>query len=505
MNDPTAPRAYRFAPLDRSGVLLGLSGPQCALLGGGAVTSGWLLDRAAPAPLVMVPFLAALVLAFVRLGDTSLCDGLPTLVRFALRAATGRHRWFARLPFRAGAEDRHPAPPVDLPPWTAGLEIIDAGPAAGGASARIAGVGVVIDRQGGTASGTVRVHAGGFCLADRAAQERLVAGWGDVLGAFCREGGPVSQVRWTERLCPTATDPRLPDHDEAGVTGTVAADAYRALVTEAARTSTGHEVLVTVTVDQRRLRRRGRRRSERFADAADVLLEELRLLDGRLRAAGLSADPPLSPAELADTIRRRFDPHGSVLPARPASLAAAAGVVRALRAAPLATEAAWSHVRVDGTVHRTFWVAEWPRLDVPPNWMEPLILHPGAVRTVSMVYEPVPPGRSRRQIDREATKLASDEGQRTRAGFRIGARHRRQQAALVERETELVAGFGELCFAGFVTVSAETPDALDAACADYLQAAAQVGVELRRLDGRHDTGLLCALPVGRGVAPRRIR
>src|SRR5581483_12052768 len=184
---------------------------------------------------------------------------------------------------------------------------------------------------------------------------------------------------------PPSMDARPLDQDEPGLTRTVATDAYRELVTEATNTSASHEVLVTVTVDVRRLRGRGRRRSERCAAATDVLLEELRLLDGRLRAAGLSADPPLSPAELADAIRRRFDPHGCVLPARPESLAAAAGVVRTLRAAPLATEATWSHVRVDGTLHRTFWVAEWPRLDVPPNWMEPLLLHPGAVRTVSVV------------------------------------------------------------------------------------------------------------------------
>jgi hypothetical protein len=503
MSDPTPARAYRFAPLDRSGVLLGLSGRQCAVLGGGSVAAGWLLDRAAPAPLVLAPFLAALVVAFARVGEESMCDGFPTLARFVLRAVTGRHRWFAALPF-TGAVIGPAGAAADLPPFMAGLEIIDVGPALGTTSARIAGVGVVLDRRAGTASATLPVHAGGFCLADRADQERLVAGWGDVLGGFCREEGLVSQIRWTEWLAPGVTGPCAGDLEEHGAAETAAEDAYRALLSEAAGTSTGHEVLVTVTVDQRRLRGAGLRRSGRPAATTDVLVEELRLLDGRLSAAGLTVDPPLSPAELTDAIRRRFDPHGSVLPVRPDSLAAAAGVVSALRAAPLATEAAWSHVRVDGTVHRTFWVAEWPRLDVPPNWMEPLILHPGAVRTVSVVYEPVPPGRSRRQVDREATKLASDEEQRARAGFRIGARHRRQQGALVEREAELVAGFGELCFAGFVTVSAASPAALDAACADYTQAAAQVGLDLRRLDGRHDTGLLCALPVGRGVTPRRM-
>jgi hypothetical protein len=28
-------------------------------------------------------------------------------------------------------------------------------------------------------------------------------------------------------------------------------------------------------------------------------------------------------------------------------------------------------------------------------------------------------------------------------------------------------------------------------------------LDLRRLDGRHDLGLLCALPIGRGLATRR--
>lgn len=501
MSESRPPRTYRFAPLDRSGVLLGLSGRQCGLLGGAALVAGWLLDRAAPAPLVAAPVLLALVAAFARLGAEPFCDAFPAAARFAARGLTGRHRWFAQLPFggigagRAGGS-------VDLPRFMSDMEIIDAGPVAAGSRGRIAGVGVVVDHRAGTLSGTLRVHAGGFCLADRADQERLVAGWGDVLGAFCRERSGVSQVRWTEWLAPAAV--ARCTSAEGSVAGTTAEVSYRALVSEAARAGTGHEVLLTVTVERRRLPGGGRRRSVQASAAVDVLLEELRLLDGRLRTAGLSVDAPLSPAALADTMRRRFDPFAALILDRPPSVAAAVGVTGALRAAPLATKADWTGVWVDGTVHRTFWVAEWPRLDVPPNWMEALVLHGGGVRTVAVVYEPVPPGRSRRQVDREATKLASDEEQRVRAGFRIGARHRRQQGALVEREAELVAGYGELCFAGFVTVSAATTDELDAACGDYLQQAAQVGLDLRRLDGRHDVGLLCALPIGRGMKPRRI-
>jgi len=133
-----------------------------------------------------------------------------------------------------------------------------------------------------------------------------------------------------------------------------------------------------------------------------------------------------------------------------------------------------------------------------------MLLQAGGVRTFAIHYEPVAPSRSQRRVDRDSTRLAADEEQRTRGGFRIGARHRRAQAAVLERESELVAGFFELEYAGFVTVTAADVDTLERSCAEYEQTAAQAGLELRPLDGRHDLALVCTLPVGRGLAPRRI-
>jgi hypothetical protein len=99
--------------------------------------------------------------------------------------------------------------------------------------------------------------------------------------------------------------------------------------------------------------------------------------------------------------------------------------------------------------------------------------------------------------------LSSDEEQRSRSGFRIGARHRRAEADVLEREAELVAGYAEFEFVGFVVVTAGDLDELERSCAEYEQVAAQSGLELRRLDGRHDLALACALPMGRGLARRR--
>ena len=82
-------------------------------------------------------------------------------------------------------------------------------------------------------------------------------------------------------------------------------------------------------------------------------------------------------------------------------------------------------------------------------------------------------------------------------GFRVRAQHRRAESEVLAREAELVAGYAELRYAGFLTVTAFDQESLDEQSADWEQVAAQCGVELRALDGQHDLGVAVALPLGR--------
>ena len=68
---------------------------------------------------------------------------------------------------------------------------------------------------------------------------------------------------------------------------------------------------------------------------------------------------------------------------------------------------------------------------------------------------------------------------------------------MLARETEIVAGYAELRFAGVLTVTAFDQQALDDQAADWEQAAAQGGLELRALDGQHDLAFAAGLPLGR--------
>ena len=494
-------RAYRFAPIDRTGVLLGLSGAQCVILGAAIFGAGGLLQVGAHPLLTLLPLVVGAVVGFGAWEGQHIHRLLPGVAAFQFARTTGRTGWRAPLPLLTGTDlDLRRQPP--LPPFLAGLELFDAGPV--GWAPASTGVAVVRDRRERTLSATLPARGREFSLLERADQERILSGWGDVLGGFCTERGPVSRVRVTEWAAPSglAAHERFLDA-HAHPVNEAARESYEQLLAQAGPMAVTHEVLLTVTVDLRKVRGR---RGERPEDCAvEVLLEELRLLTNRLDAAGLPAGPPLSLATTAAALRQRLDPTVArrLANRRATTLAEAAGLIGPWNAGPLATQAEWDHAVVDGSVHRTYWIAEWPRLDVPPNWLEPVLLHAGGTRSFSLHYEPVPPSRSQRRIDRDSTRLAADEEQRSRSGFRIGARHRRAQHAVVEREAELVAGFHELEYAGFVTVSAPDLAMLDVSCAEYEQVAAQAGLELRALDGRHDLGLACSLPLGRGLAPRR--
>lgn len=230
------------------------------------------------------------------------------------------------------------------------------------------------------------------------------------------------------------------------------------------------------------------------------------LFSQRLEGAGLVVSAPLGPGEWARAMRLRLDPTCRArLDGRRRSFADTAGDVSVANALPAAVESAWTAWHTDDAWHRALYVAEWPRLDVPAAWMSDLMLYNGAVRSISVFFEPVPRSRSQRSITRDAAKLESDAEQRTQKGFRVGAHHRRAARAVEEREEELVAGYGEFFYAGVVCVTAPTLADLEAATEEVSQVAASVGLEVRPLHGRHDQAFAATLPIARGLAPKGVR
>jgi hypothetical protein len=162
-------------------------------------------------------------------------------------------------------------------------------------------------------------------------------------------------------------------------------------------------------------------------------------------------------------------------------------------------EASWDAVRTDATWHATYWIAEWPRIDVTPDFLGPLLFSP-LRRSLSLIMEPISPARAARQVAQARTADLADGELRRRGGFLVTARHTREKVSVEDRDVELADGHAQYRFTGYVTVTTDTREELRSACGAVEQAAGQTGIELRLLYGAQDAAFACSLPLGRGLS-----
>lgn len=497
MSDTTAPKdqSYSFGDSSTPGVLLGFPLRQVAPVAAGVLvaTAGLMTGLVA---LVLAGPALGLLVAFGRWRGAPLYEFALPGARLAARR--GRIRWTPTSLLTAGDND------VDLPrvlrgvstgetswPWTPGP------------------VAVVRDRAAGTVSATLTASTDGFPMRSLSEQDVMVATFGSTLAPLARPQSPVSRVTWQEWAHPkgVASHRQLvaarlstrgrPHPDPRGL------DDYDVLLTQQAPVTVAHEVTLTVTIDQRRVRRR--RNLNAFQAALVALGEELELFTQRLDGAGMAPSPPLSPLELTALVRMRSDPSRGrprQLRALRQSLATAAGRA-GIEWGPLALEESWSTCRVDESIHRTYRMTGLPLLPVPANWLDSLLTDTATTRTVTVVYEPIPLNKAAAAANRELTSIESSHEEKTRRGFRVNARERRRLEDVEARERELARGHPEFRHAGLVTVTAESAELLDDACAQIENAAGKSLIDLRPLVARQAQGWVASLPLGRSFRSRR--
>lgn len=491
---------YQLSARSTGTAFFGLTVAQLALTACGVVVAIKTVTGGPPDIARIVVAATVLVLAvavsFGSWRSRPIYQAVPTVVRVAWGLLRGSDRWFCRLPLLAS--DGTPQTVVKPPRCLEGIEVLSVDrPAWAGASRTLAPVGLVRDSRSGTVTAVLSIKGKEFQLMDETDQHGRIFAWGRVLAQFARESSPVARICWHEWSCPAP----LADH-LTWLAANVDEDAtatphYRRMLADQAVSVARHELRVTITVDPRRVGR-GRVRPGRMRrDTADVALTMLRSLADRCRDAGLVVSDPLSPAALNDAVRACGDPSVLSVADRRGSLEMRAGLVPMTTAMPLAMQAAWDHVRVDGAFHRSFWVSRWPTLEVGPRWLEPLLLDTTGTRTVTMVMEPVSPRTSRRRINHDAVRVQGDVHNRARHDFRIPVELQRAQADLDRREAELSAGFAEYMYLALVSVTASDLEALDELSHALVDVAAGCGLDLRQLDGRHDAAWACSLPIGR--------
>lgn len=478
-------RRYRLEPLDSSGVFLGLGVIQCALLGGGIISAVLAITAGAPVTVAAVPVLAAAGAAFARAGGHAVWEWFPLAAGWVNASARRGRRWHAPLPLWPTQESDTP-----LPPCLDGLEIV-------GVEWRPpAQLGAVRDLHRHTLTAAVPVSGPQFVVEPQPEQERLLAGWGDVLGQFAVERGVVTHLAWSDLARPSGMGQHAAwiDSHARGDQNPPAVESYQNLIGAGTDTATSHEVVVTITVSRDRLgRHRGADGDDRLAGALVTSTEAL--LRG-LRSADLSAADPLDPQGIQRLLRARIDPVTPRPKVRRGRLVDRLAHLAPCTAGPLTLRTEWDHLRVDAAFHRTWWIGTWPRLAVAPAWLEPFLSGGGITRAMTVILVPVPTHQSRRRIERDLVKLDSDATTKEDKGRRIDARHRRATQALLDREEELVAGYPEVAYAGLVTVSAPDLDTLTDHAEIIEQLARENGMDLRVLDARQDIAWAAALPLG---------
>ena len=343
-------------------------------------------------------------------------------------------------------------------------------------------IGIVDDVRNGTWAAVVPVTGRSFALLDPMQQVQRLDAWRSVLSAVGRSGGPLRRVQWVERGTPVDAS-RMGDLVPPA-TGEPAASrptraSYCDLVLGLAPDIRARRVLVVLTVD-RSVRPPGR--------AEETIRRELRLLEGHLRQADIRPGPPLAPTELCSVIAGAYDPRRE-----------ARGLRTGAQPWPMATAETWSAFHADDRWHATYWIAEWPRVEVNPDFLFPLLVS-GGDRTVSLTMAPIAPDRAMREARSARTADVADAELRSRAGFLPSARRGREAEGVVRREAELADGHVEFRFSGYVTASASDPEGLQVACAEIEQAAQACHLDLRRLFGRQMEAFAWTLPLGRGLA-----
>lgn len=448
---------YRFGPRERGGALAGWRAGQILTVAVGLAVAVAVL-RARPDALgaagAVVILVACGVLATWPVNGRTGEQWLPVVVRWGAR----RSGWRG-----LGRMDS-----------LGGLRLLSVGSRQ---------MGVVHDQRERTLTAALSLRGQGFALLGPDEQERRVTGWSSVLATLAREGSPIRRVQWLATTVPDqghGVRSYLSSHATVDPASACVAS-YEGLLSDMEVHARTHDVVLAVQV-----------RLPKSVDVgAAALQREMATLARLLVDADIEVDGVLSDDDLAARLQRTYEPAVA-----PPDDGATLGDPW-----PMAMNEEWGQVRVDGLLHATFWVAEWPRTEVRSDFLAPLLL--GSTRaTVSVVMEPLGPEKAARKVEASRTADMADAELRRRNGFIFTARHSRQSEVLARREAELADGHASFRFSGYLTASASTEEELVTACEAVQHAASQARLVVRRLYGDQARSYTCTLPLARGLARR---
>ncbi|WP_236241497.1 SCO6880 family protein [Streptomyces sp. CC228A] len=481
---PDGPATVKFPHRSRRGVLLGLSAPQLIVVAVcGLLLLGVLLTSGVTGALKLVPLWAVVLAAvFIRHRGRALADWAPIAIRYALRRFRGQLVWLARPSTRPRREGL-----LHLPGTAASLRVV---------SSSDGRLGAVHDPHHGTLTAVVKVSSRAFALLDPAAQAGNVSGWGRTLAALSRSGH-IARVQVLERTVPDSGDALNRYWQEHGNAQTpLAGPIYGDLLAAAGPAAAPHEAYVALALDLKAARRLINQAGGGLTGAFAVLAQLASTFDQSARTSGLTPNGWLPAREIAAVIRTAYDPKASAGldrwsdSGRPQADPAAAGPVVLVEKA--------DRIQTDSAHHATFWIENWPRIETSPGFLHQLLFTTGVRRTLSLTYEPKGLDAALKDVQRKKATVIADAAERARKGQVDSEEDSVEYADIKQRERQLIAGHADVALTGLLTVSADTREELNAACAAVETAAVAALIDLRLLTWQQAEAFTnAALPLAR--------
>jgi hypothetical protein len=155
-------------------------------------------------------------------------------------------------------------------------------------------------------------------------------------------------------------------------------------------------------------------------------------------------------------------------------------------------------LRTDSAWHAVYWVENWPRTETHTGFLHQVVFAAGVRRTLALTYEPQEMNAAFRDVRRRKATVIADAAERARRGQVDSEEDSVEYADIKARERQLIAGHADVALTGLLTVSAETSQQLDHACALVETAAVTAQLDLRRLDFQQAEAFTkAALPLAR--------
>ncbi|MGN7799707.1 SCO6880 family protein [Leifsonia sp. 22587] len=496
LTDEGAPRV-RFAARERRGIFLGLTFLQLVVIGAAVAILLATLFINPNAFWVMLPLVALVVFfALASYRREPVLVIAAQAARYAYRSLTGqtafrRDVWLrvTMASLNVGqAQVAAVAPVVTskflLPGALGDVQVIQI-PGAGG---------FIYNARGRLASVTVRVGSRAWALRDKGTQEAAYDGFVEWLSSL--ENLPGVRETTIRIRVDRASSTQLKDYlvareDEFGPQVSVELrEQYWALTKAAAKRSMGFTNYITLTFDTAALNGAIRDAGKGLTGLAAVLKERVAGIETSMEHARLTPAGWLTADELDEL---------NALSADPVAAATRREQDSEIVSAPspvMGIDEGWDSMRVDESWHQTFWVAEWPRTDVRTGFLEPLLYAGDATRVITLQVRPVATHKALAQLNRAQSDMETAATIRMKLSSRIPLTHLREEEDLAVREHDLVDGFGDVQYRGFVTISAESKDALTKARTDIEQASHPARLVLASMSGQQAAGFVtAALPV----------